>query len=320
MISPSILAAALLAASPLSSSQDVQPQQTPEASATQLDDVVVEAQRTRDAAETFVRSIAAPVPGRKAALWRHPVCVGVGGMQQEVQQALADRISDWATSFGLTVMAPGCQPNIFVIATDDGNLTAHRLVESRPRQFHIGAAGTDQGTAALTRFQTSGAPVRWWHVSLPVSEDTGLPMVRLPGQRPFVAPSMITKPSDLGSFGISNMGSRLSDFSQDDLHQVIVVLDIEAFDEANLNQVADYIAMVALAQITPDATPSSPSILSLFDGAAAPEPTLTSWDRAYLDALYGTRQGRRGTTSALATLASALAQGMLGDPGPNDED
>lgn len=305
-----ILAAALMAGpSPVQDPPSPAPQ---DAGATQLEEVVVEGVRAREAAEAFVQSVARPVPGRKLARWRQSVCVGVGGMQGEAARFMVDRISDWASSVGLTIGRPGCKPEIFIVATDDGDATARALVASRPRDFRTGASQSDQGAAALADFQDSGRLIRWWHVSLPVDGATGVPIVRLPGQSSFEAPdpANMTRASDFGPSISSVSPSRLTDESEDDLMQAIIVLDTAALEQASFLQITDYIAMVALAQIAPDADVPNPSILRLFIPDEVQEETLTRWDQAYLQALYRTSQLGSGTGSNLRAVALGLAQDL----------
>lgn len=304
VIIPAVFAASLLVqvqAAPAA------PQAEQDPAPSVVDDVIVEGQRTREAAETFVRSVAAPVRGRKAAVWGDSVCVGVGGMQPEPARYMVDRISDWAASVGLGIEAPGCQPDIFVVATGDGDATARELVRSRPREFRTGVGESDRGGTALSVFQNSGRPVRWWHVSLPVNVDTGAPMARLPGQAPFVAPPEMRRPGEFGSQASIVAPSRLTDESRDVLMQAIIVLDTSALDLADFGQVTDYIALVALAQIDPDARPARPSILNLFQPGVAQEETLSRWDRAYLKALYGSYQANSSAAANLSTIADGVA-------------
>lgn len=282
---------------------------------TEVEEVVVVGERAREAAEAYVRSVASPVPGRKAATWRGSVCVGVLGMQAEAARFMADRVSDWAHSVGLEIEGPGCRPGIIITVTDDGNATARELVASRPREFRLGASGSDRGRAALDAFQNTPRPVRWWHVSLPVNNDTGLPVMRLPGQPPFAA-RQIRSPADLGPYGSTVAGSLVMDHTRDDLMQVIIVLDVAAFEQADFIQITDYVAMVALAQIDPDVDPAYPSILDLFSEEGTQEQVLTRWDRAYLEALYRAPQTSPTTGANLSSIALTLA----GELGPNEED
>jgi len=257
---------------------------------TPVEDIVVEG-RQRDARERaipYVREVIAPARRSEPARWPDHVCVQVMNLEGEAARYLADRVSTVASDVGLTVGEGGCEPNILIAVTDDGDRMARELVEARPRQFVLGSAGTDRGRLALDAFQTSGAPVRWWHVSMPVDIYTGRPSVRVPGQPVFSAPiGGITKPSDLGNYGQVVVGSRLTNHSRNDLQQVIVIIDVAAADGTGLIELADYVAMVALVQVDPDAeTRGYDTILNLFTEGATPPPHMTDWDWAFLTGLY----------------------------------
>lgn len=275
---------------------------------TQVEDVAAAPAPQQQTVQAFVASVAAPAPGRKPAAWRAPICVGVTGIRSEAAQALADRILDWGYVLGLTTGQPGCTPNIFVVVTDNGNTTAQALVRSRPREFRTGASGVNRNDAALTAFQTSERRIRWWHISLPVNSDTGAPIVRLPGQRAFMVPEQMTSPQNFGDYNNSAAPSRIAEQSRDDLKQAIIVVEIAAFDDASFTQIADYVAMAALAQIDPDSAPPAPSILHLFSSSRAHEPSLSRWDRAYLEALYApsTASAGGGVTQVAETMAVRL--------------
>ncbi len=303
------LAAALLTASP------PQAEPLPQDEPTELDEIVVVGERTRRAAENFVRSVTTPVAGRKAATWQGSVCVGVVGMQPEAARFMADRVSDWAHSLGLGVQRPGCRPNILITATDDGDATAREMVAEHRREFRLGVGGTDLGGAALRAFQSSGRLIRWWHVSLPVNDDTGRPVVRLPGQEPIELPEWASNPHQFGPYSRTVLGSRLRDTTRDDMVQVLIVIDVAALDRASFAQVTDYVAMVALAQIDPDMTPAYPSILNLFADDGMQQDTLTRWDRAYLDALYSAPQMSASTSVNLTSIATSMAIALSRDGG-----
>lgn len=311
----SLLIAAFAAAL---SMQDGRPPPSPRTpAATQLDEVVVEGQRNPDAARDFVRSVAAPIGDRSLARWRDPVCVGVANLPADAAQQMADRVSDWAFSLGAAVGAPGCRPNVFIVATDDGDATARDLVASRRREFRTGVSGADRGGAALRAFQTSGRPIRWWHVSLPVDDETGNPVRRLPGQAPVDWEGReMTRPSDFGVNSLMVAPSRLSSQIRDDLQQAIIVLDVEALDHATFAQVTDYVALVALAQIDAEADSRGfNSILNIFDPNAPAAETLTEWDLAFLKGLYGSEQGRANPGANVSAVADAMER-RLREPAP----
>lgn len=309
--------AALIAATVPQTGQDAPPQDRQDGpQAVTLDDVIVEGRASPEAASRFVDAVAAPTEGRGLALWRDPICVGVANLQPEVARAMADRVLDWAHSMNLSVGDPGCDANVLVVATDDGDRTAREMVSARPRDFRPGVSGADLGGSALRAFQRSGRPVRWWHVSLPVARDTGAPLGRLPGQEPVgFSGKGLTRPQEFGENSTTGLSSRLSNSSRDDLKLVIIVVDTTALDTATFAQLSDYVAMVALAQIAPDVQTSGfDTILSLFETNAAAPDTLTDWDRAFLNGLYAAHQESRNSNSNRDAVADAMRRSLSEPP------
>lgn len=253
-----------------------------------IDEVVVRGRRLseiefdiRDYITDFVVEVAASPPGRGYARWRDRVCVGVHNLRTAAAQYLVDRISRLALDMGLEPGEPGCAPEVIIVFATDADAVASDLVENEPRLFRpvAGHAGMNLPLAALDRFRQSDEPVRWWHVSMPVDARTGQPAIKLPGSRraPVVA---VAGPSRIHS-GIS-----------DDLRRAIIIVDVEQISGLTWEQLGDYLALISLAQIEPDANPAAfDSILNLF---RTPEyySGLTDWDRSYLRALYTFDQER----------------------------
>jgi len=246
------------------------------APAIQLEDVVVQRQRLERAIRNFVDEVAAPSPGRGPARWDRRVCVGVVNVRNPAAQHLVDRVSQVAMDVGLEPGDPGCKANVVIIGTSDGQALAQALVDVTPRAFRPNWSGSDRGGVALEQFVASDAPVRWWHVALPVDSQTGEPVVRIPGQD--------DEPRRTAIFASSRLRTQV----QNNLDRVFVIVDFGRAEGLNFNQLSDYIAMVALAQIDPDAATSGfNSVLNLFEqpGGAGID-GLTDWDRSYLTALY----------------------------------
>ena len=285
----------LLAASP----EQVAPQQPPpppaqgEAAATDLGEVTIEGRRLAEMARDFVGEIAAPAQSRGLARWRGSICVGVANLESERAQYVADRISTVAEDLGLAPGRPGCEANILVVFADDGQALAAALVEHNRRAFRIGISGVDRGGEALERFATAERPVRWWQVSLPVDRDTHERAVRLPGD---LAPPVTTVR------GVSRLNSQVVD----ELNKAIVIVDVDLVSGADLVQLADYIAMVSLAQVDPEANTSGfDTVLNVFaDPGSAPG--LTPWDWSYLEALYGSERTRQNPQSIAGEVADGL--------------
>ena len=292
------LAASLFAA-PLpqtAPSQAVDPATAP----VDLEDIVVEGSRLEDTTERFVREVGAPSRRRGLARWRDGICAGVANLQNDAAQFIVDRVSDTARDLDLKVGAPGCEPSVLIIATTDAKAFTPQFVASRPRLFRVGGAGMDRGGAALTAFENSDQPVRWWHVSVPVDE-TGNIAVRIPG----FCQNSCEGPMDYAP-QVETIASRLMKRTEDDLKRVFIIVDVDKIANVSLEQLADYIAMVALAQIDPEADTSGyATILNVFNDPTY-TPGLTQWDKAYLQGLYDAQRTRASVGAARAEVVSSI--------------
>lgn len=312
---------ALLAAALLASPQSAPAAQSAPASQdpVRLEDVVVDARRLEDTTEAYVDEVAAPARRRGLARWKEGMCVGVANLENETAQYLADRVSDVARSLGLRAHEPDCHPSVLIVATSDGPSFTEQFVAMRPRLFRVGGAGMDRGSAELRDFITEERPVRWWHVSLPVDSETGESVVRAPGQ---VAGSGAANGSE-GSSSAQEYApqtrvhspSRLNDQTEDILKRVFIIVDVDRLDGASLQQLGDYVAMIAMAQVDPDAdTGRFDTILNLFDDPETAPTGLTGWDRAYLEGLYDPQSEthRINQRVQVQAVASAIAAAYRG--------
>ena len=284
--------------------------------ATALADILVDGRPLRSVVQSFVGSVAAPAGDRGPARWDGPLCVGVLNLATGPAQFLADRVSDIGAELKIAIAEPGCKPNLVVMFTSEGADLAKDLVRTRRREFLVGTSGATLGRDALEAFQNSDRAVRWWAVSIPVNEDTGKAAVRLPGQGPFPG-GAIERPSDLGSFGVNGPASRLTSSIKDLMQQVLVIVDINEMGAADFTQIADYVALVGLAQIDPEAeTGGFDSILNLFDPDVAPPPALAAFDWAYLRGVYGATQRAGSGRGLVAEVAAGMERELRSQPEP----
>ncbi len=89
--------------------------------------------------------------------------------------------------------------------------------------------GNDLGRKALRAFETSDAPVRWWHVTQTINVDTGQAIV-------------------LGKEVTVRSSGRLRNSVREDMSHVVIVLDTSRIGTVSIASLADYISMIALAQ------------------------------------------------------------------------
>lgn len=274
-----------------------------------LEEVVVEARRLDQAARLFIDEVANPAGNRGPARWDDGVCVGAANFTPEVAQYLVDRVSDVARELGLRAHEPPCEPSILIMGTTDGAGFARELVARRPKLFIVGGSGMDQGYAALGRFQEGEAAVRWWHVSVPVDDETGQIAVRLPTMYS-VVPS--TDPNNLmfenhAPTITRNFPSRLREPLRDVMKRSFVIIDVDLTGGVTLEQLADYVAFVALAQVDPNADMARfDSILNLFTPGGSATPGMSPWDRAYLDGLYDMQTGFVGRGAQTRALSQSI--------------
>jgi hypothetical protein len=274
-----------------------------------VEDLVVEGRRLDQAARAFVDEVAAPAGDRGAARWDDGVCVGAANFTPEVAQYLVDHVSDLVRSLGLRAHEPPCHPSVLIIGTTDGAGFARELVSRRPKLFIVGGSGMDRGRDDLAAFQTGDAPVRWWHVSVPVDDETGQIAVRLPGMhsiRPSTEPNRLMEEHHAPQVR-RNFASRLREPLRDVMKRSFVIVDVDQLGGATLEQLADYVGFVALAQVDPDADLRRfDSILNLFEPEGRGVPGLSPWDAAYLEGLYAVRHGHVGRNAQASALSRAI--------------
>ena len=268
--------------------------QTPQASSNNK--VIIEAQRPEEAVRDFVAEIGegAKADGANLARWDRKVCVGVVNITQAYAQRLIDQVSLVAAAVGLEPGEPGCRPNVLVLADSKSDELAARLIKDSPKAFRPEFNGTSNlGRSALRKFEKSNAPVRWWHVSQTVLADTGA--------------------SAMEGRSVRVRGaSRLRNNVREDLQHAIIILDTSRIGSVSFASLADYVAMVALAQVDADADMREfPSILNLFTTEKGDRTArMTQWDLDYLIALYDTP----GDTSSAKREARHIARAMMKRP------
>ncbi len=273
--------------------------------------------QTPDQVQGFVTQITA-LPQNVDALgvWEHQICPSVTGLPQDQGQQIVDRISLRAAALGLRVGAPGCTADIFVFFVADADAFAHRLFEERREMFayHRTSAEATRGRAALDDFLSEHRPVRWWHVmqySGADGERIGDSESRSTASGP---PPLDGSPPNADSMAevqaVRGRGSRLQSSRRLDMARAIIIVDGISVAQIPPSALGDYLAMVALAQINPQADFAGvPTILSLFDAAEGARPTaMTAWDVAYLDGLYDAPRNATSARQQIAAIARRMSQ------------
>ncbi len=283
------------------------PRVSPPGEPTEVEGLVVTAptRTDKDQITSFVTSVTAPTADKRLGRWDRKICPGVIGLKPAYAQVMLDRISATAQDIGLEVGGPGCKANILIVATADSDALVRQAVKDNPDTFAKYEDGVSRGKKALQAFIDSPAPVRWWHVTSRKTSD---------GQSYVQGANVRVR-----SVGRVNTNTRT------DFDHVVIVLDVRRTGIVRFSALADYVAMVSLAQINPDAdTEGASSILNLFTDKAAgatPVDGMTDWDMAYLRGLYtarrDVRRGDRQEADVVRSMGTTLAPAApVADPKP----
>ena len=273
------------------------PAKSPELqSPTDLSTITVEAERDRATLEhrlnTFVSGITAAPYQQSLAQWKKevPICPQVAGLPYLDGEYVLSRFSQIAAAAGATLAPNICQPNLHILVSSVPDELIAEWSKRNPWMF-----GTAGGTK-IHQFLHSSAPIRIWYNTAYFSGDgmsckvynEGIPMCEQHAQ---IAQAHLWAVRDLAS--------------------VIILVDARRIKEISMGQLAAYLSMVGLAEIRVDAKlGDAPTILRLFtDPTNAPALGMSTWDTAYLKALYHTEHDDK-------TQLLALKAAMIKDVAP----
>jgi len=197
------------------------------------------------------------------------LCPGVVGLEVAMAEGLVSRIRANADSFGVSLADPAtCEANLVVAIVDDGQAWLADMAERRGYLFR------DMDRVDREELLATTGPVRVWN-QVTVRTRDGLRV----GRRE----NLTTLPQA----GMWSAHSRIYRPVRKDITYSLVLFDRAAVGSMTPAQLADYASARALSTVFPDVSARPrPSILTLFDSAAAQPAGLTEHDRAWLGHLY----------------------------------
>jgi len=246
-----------------------------------LSDVVSARPRTFEATRDYVALIAEPpLHAISLATWRRPICIETVNLRPRAVEALVTQITTRAAAVGVEVKTSDCWPNVGVIGTSDGRFTATELVSAYGDAFRASNGATQGSREDLRRFAERDAPVRWWTIAAQYDVEN----------RAFAEPlSPNATPRRLDTTASSIFFNQALVRA---MVKVIVILDATRTADVPAEVLGDYVAMVVLAEIDPEADLHAfPTVMNLWrEGHGSIG--MTAWDQRYLCALYsaGVRQ------------------------------
>lgn len=251
----------------------------------QLGAVTIEATEERQAlrrrVDQFVTAVVVRPYGENLIRWNGPVCPLVAGLSRDFGEFVLRRISQAAADARAPLAGTACHPNLYVVATNHPDALL-KTWWARDKWMY----NTGHGPRPVNDFVQSRQPVRvWYNTDLGCAGNaqitTGVPSYTgfgPPGVAPPICANDIPDATRLGRPIILSILS------------AIVVVDLRQMEKVTVRQMADYIALISLADVRQgtDSIPVS-SILWLF-GHERPPQGLSAWDQALLYSLYNTSQ------------------------------
>jgi hypothetical protein len=247
-----------------------------------LQEVTVTAQRAKlaDRLTAFVTKITGPLFDGGLPLWGQPVCPLVSGLAQQEGEFIVGRVSDIARAGRVPIAGGKCHANLYILVTMQPRELLKAMMVKKNFQFTFGTSiepmdGTPivPSQIVIDDFISKAGPVRVLYRDAPSAPSGVHPIVHAAKVGP-----------------ITYSGDTWTGNSSWYLFRVFVIVDASQLTGVTLGQLADYAALVGLAEIKPvDSLADAPTILQLFNGPPQAVPAgMTDWDRAFLKSLYTT--------------------------------
>jgi TPR repeat protein len=280
-----------------SAGQPVRPstsQASSSATGAKLPTIQIEAPRDlRRQVDQFVTSMVVQPRDESLMRWNMPICPVAEGLPRMFTEFIQTRISQIARSAGAPVAGKGCAPNFYVFATLHPDQLLKRFLAQNPQMY-----STENGVAPVKRFLHSRRPVRVWYNALlgcpgGISDRALLAPAQLNSvTAPYPGMGGAQPATGLGPVHCGNgLDTRTAYGVVRSIVSVFIVVDMKRVRGVTTRQLANYVAIAGLADISLDAQAGSvPSILRLFQHPKHPPRGLSAWDRALLHSLYNTEQ------------------------------
>jgi hypothetical protein len=246
--------------------------------------VTATATKSRQVLRGFVQSFAAPTRlTGKMARWDSGVCPLTLGLRPQAIAFINTRLKEVAARVGAPVASAGCKPNIEIAFT-----TTPQELMNWVRETHPDFLGYHDNSLQAERLASVTHPIQAWYTTA-TRDFNGQVQVdakNIAGGGVQVGNSYLP---DAKAYAVS--GSRLGDGLSSGFHHVIITIDPGKMANYEMGALADYIAMLALTQLsTLDVCQQLPSIVNMLAEACERKSSaLTENDIAYLQGLYRIR-------------------------------
>ena len=259
----------------------------------------------------FTQKLVSPSPNPRIdqlTRWRDPLCAKVVGLIDRQEQDIRARIDEVAKELKLSVLEPGCSANIEIVFTDKPQAMMDAVYKRRPQVlgywfFHDGA-----------QLKTVTRPIQAWRATATLGTPYWDPFANNFIHAEVDDDYWSTPPQPCSAYR-----TFVTDCRQSLFKNVFIVVDSKVLGDNSLGVIADYLALVALAD--PGSLDGCNDLSSVLDvlaksacpGRDAPE-GLTPADAAYLTTLYAAdHEGRAWVEQG--DIAGRMAKILIGANG-----
>ena len=239
----------------------------------------------------FIKSYTAASPASgKVARWRTGICPITAGLPQTANKLITDRVRQVAALVTAPVgTAETCKPNIDIVFTLNPQVLLDQVRTKTPVLLGYHDVAQEKDLATVSR------PVQAWYTTQTVDLH-GVTYVddKLRNHGGFYTVSPFGPKYGnifIPDARVTNVtGSHLGDGVSSELYHVIVIVDLSKVDGRTLGALADYIAMLSLAQTQAfgvcQPVASITNLVSAPCDGAVQAKSITANDLAYLHGLY----------------------------------
>ncbi|TPE61782.1 hypothetical protein FJQ54_07740 [Sandaracinobacter neustonicus] len=265
--------------------------------------------KIREQAREFVGEVMPTPEMGQFARWTSPVCVGVMGLQPDMEARVRQRVAAVAREAGAKVADAPCRSNLVIAFAANGQSFVQAMLRRRSRLL------SQLEPREVKDIRDVRRPVVWWRATA-VGDASGVEagsgsaailgaQSAGSGALASLSPSTVATSGYNSSLISTNLGISVT--------HAFAVVDVELADGKPLDAVVDYVAMVTLAPVRHPADPSAaPSILNLF--AADGPQELTRWDKALISAAMKFRLDRPARTQRTA-IRNGIAEELAAEEG-----
>lgn len=276
-------------------------------------DIVVEGERyppeqARQISVDILGDFGVAQANAPAARWTEPICLRVIGLSDRHTAIVEARIREVATAVRAPLARGKCSGNAVVTFTGDGAQVTGEIARRAPNRLR------EVPEALRSRYVTDTLPARWWYsTGTGAADGMAASSVGPPGVNYEGADSGATALGMSGDEGtvVTHRSSLVSTQTARSIHSATVIIDATQTGGAAIETLADFAALVLLAEVKPGARSSSISVLAAFGGYDPPK-GLTDWDMAFLKALYRIpldRTANRHRNQLVVEMSKSMASG-----------